>query len=301
MALARARRSHPMSTKMISARAQDDYISLVVPTYNRAAALRACLPGMLAIEGVDEAVVVDDGSIDETPEVLAAVIDPRLRIVRLARNGGVAAARNAGAEAATSPWILYGEDDCEFPPDYALVLLEEARLHEADLIGAPFVGLRNYEERDAVVARLRAVGATRKAMDDDDVFPRRTMETPWLPARMLVRRAVVLALRYDEDYRGNAYREETDFAVRAARAGLRCVLTPRTYSFQVVQHGGGNRLHRASYEWWTARNNWRFLRRHGAWLRLRGEIDSPSGEQLRFIGRRFEANARGWIGARLGR
>jgi glycosyltransferase involved in cell wall biosynthesis len=253
------------------------------------------------MESVDEVVVVDDGSIDETPEVLSEVIDPRLRVVRLARNSGVAAARNAGAEAASGPWILYGEDDCEFPPDYARVLLEEARLYLADLIGAPFVHLRNYEEVDAVVARLRSAGVTLKTMDDGDVFPSGTIETPWLPAGILIRRAVVLALRYDEGYRGNAYREETDFSVRAARAGLRCVLTPRTYSFQVVHHRGGNRLPRMSYEWWTARNNWRFLRRHGGWLRLRGEIGSPSSEQLRFMGRRLETNVRGWIGARLGR
>src|SRR5690349_14322039 len=50
-------------------------ISIVIPTYNRAAALRLNFPHVLAIEDVGEIVVVIDGSNDETPELLAGFGD----------------------------------------------------------------------------------------------------------------------------------------------------------------------------------------------------------------------------------
>jgi GT2 family glycosyltransferase len=111
--------------------------------------------------------------------------------------------------------------------------------------------------------------------------------TPLIPAPALVRRALALELRFDEGFRGNAYREETDFFLRATRAGARCLLTPRTYFWEPGRWAGGQQRPRAATELWTVRNNWRFLRRHGDWLAEAGHIGSPAGEQARFVGRRL--------------
>ena len=74
-------------------------LSVVVPTYNRAWCLAEALDSVLAqdVAGV-ELIVVDDGSTDGTPQLLAGYGDA-LRVLRR-ENRGVSAARNAGIAAA---------------------------------------------------------------------------------------------------------------------------------------------------------------------------------------------------------
>ena len=77
--------------------------TVVVPTRSRWAKLSTTLGVALDQDDVShEVVVVDDGSIDETPARLAEFGDPRLRTVRHDRSRGVAAARNSGIDEARS-------------------------------------------------------------------------------------------------------------------------------------------------------------------------------------------------------
>jgi GT2 family glycosyltransferase len=268
-------------------------LSVVLPTYNRCDALRQNLRGLLELDAVDEFIVVDDGSTDATAELLASVDDPALRVLRSRRNGGAPAARNRGAAAAGSEWVLFAEDDCGFPSDYAAVLLDEAAMHDAEIVGAPMVHVGPEETRDDAVRRARAERGPR-TLDDVAGFPERATLTPLIPAPALVRRRLVALLRFDERYRGNGYREETDFFLRAAGAGARCLLTPRTYFWEEGRFAGGQWRGRAAEEFWCLRNNLRFLRRHAGWLVAEGLITSPLREQTRFAysrARRLAARA----------
>lgn len=85
--------------------------SVVIPTYNRAPLLARTVQAFLQQEGVAlELIVVDDGSSDATPEVLAGFRDPRLRVLRQA-NAGMASARNAGLLQARGRYVLFNDDD----------------------------------------------------------------------------------------------------------------------------------------------------------------------------------------------
>lgn len=90
-------------------------VSVVLPTWNRGWILEQAVDSVLDQDyGNLELVVVDDGSTDDTPQLLSAYGD-RLRIIRQA-NQGVSAARNAGIRAATGELIaLLDSDDTWLP------------------------------------------------------------------------------------------------------------------------------------------------------------------------------------------
>jgi glycosyltransferase involved in cell wall biosynthesis len=111
-------------------------ISVVIPTRNRWQLLRArALPAALSQADVDhEVIVVDDASTDETAAQLAAIEDPRVRVVRREQRGGMSGARNTGIEAASGDWVAFLDDDDLWSPRKLT-----AQLAVADATGADFV------------------------------------------------------------------------------------------------------------------------------------------------------------------
>lgn len=91
-------------------------ISVIIPTYNRAALVpRAIRSALAATQPGDEIIVVDDGSLDDTAAAVAQFGD-RIRYVRT-ENGGVGAARNRGVKLATRPLVTFLDSDDEYVAD----------------------------------------------------------------------------------------------------------------------------------------------------------------------------------------
>lgn len=96
-------------------------ISVVTPAYNSEHFIRECIASVAAQAFSDwEMIVVDDGSIDGTAQVVAGFssVDSRIRLVSKS-NGGVSSARNAGLEAAHGRYVVFLDSDDEMPP-YAM-------------------------------------------------------------------------------------------------------------------------------------------------------------------------------------
>lgn len=88
--------------------------SVIMPAYNAEATIERAIRSVLAQTEPDfELVVIDDGSRDATREIVAALAaqDARVRPLALARNGGVAGARNAGLDAARGRYIAFLDAD----------------------------------------------------------------------------------------------------------------------------------------------------------------------------------------------
>ena len=103
-------------------------VTVVIPTRNRLPLLRPTLASALGQTGVDhEVVVVDDGSTDGTAEHLAALTDPRLRVLTHAEGRGVSQARNAGLAAARFEWVAFLDDDDLWAPDKLAAQVRAAR------------------------------------------------------------------------------------------------------------------------------------------------------------------------------
>ena len=76
-------------------------VSVIIPTFNRAELLPRAIQSVLDQTLPDlELIVVDDGSTDDTLQVLQGFSDPRIRYIRHEANKGLAAARNTGIRAA---------------------------------------------------------------------------------------------------------------------------------------------------------------------------------------------------------
>jgi glycosyltransferase involved in cell wall biosynthesis len=95
----------------------DPEVSVVIPTRNRSELLPTVLAAVLGQEDVAlEAIVIDDGSTDDTPALLAALAEPRLRVLRNDVNAGVARARNRGIAEARGTWVAFIDDDDLWAP-----------------------------------------------------------------------------------------------------------------------------------------------------------------------------------------
>jgi len=108
-------------------------VSVVIPTRSRWRLLStAALPSALEQQDVEhEVIVVDDGSDDETRDRLAAIDDPRLRVVHHDAPLGVARARNAGIEAARGRWVSFLDDDDIWAPQKLRAELDAAESADA--------------------------------------------------------------------------------------------------------------------------------------------------------------------------
>lgn len=109
----------------------DDRISVIVPAYNVAPWLKACLESLLdqTYENL-EILVVNDGSTDDTGAILAEFAEKHPRIIAIEQeNSGVTAARLRGVAAATGSWIGFCDGDDLVEPRMFARLLENAKAY----------------------------------------------------------------------------------------------------------------------------------------------------------------------------
>jgi glycosyltransferase involved in cell wall biosynthesis len=101
-------------------------ISVVMPVFNRAGTVAEAVGSVIAQTYRNiELLVCDDASADDTASVLAAIRDPRIKLLRHATNRGAAEARNTCLEAARGRFIAYLDSDNLWHPRYLEMMAEE--------------------------------------------------------------------------------------------------------------------------------------------------------------------------------
>jgi len=129
-------------------------VSVVIPTFNRAAFLPSAARSALGQTLRDiEVIIVDDGSSDDTPQVVEELRrdDPRVRSVRQDQRG-LSAARNAGLEQVRGGQVAFLDDDDLWVP-HALARLR-AVAGEGEVVGCLAVGFTSTEPALAAPAIL---------------------------------------------------------------------------------------------------------------------------------------------------
>jgi len=114
------------------------FFTVVIPTYNRAGVLGRALSSVLGQSFPDfELIVVDDGSTDNTKEVIFSFADKRIRYLPLLHNQGVNTARNVGVRAARGEWVAFLDSDDEYMPE-ALNTMRKYIRGASDSVGVLF-------------------------------------------------------------------------------------------------------------------------------------------------------------------
>jgi hypothetical protein len=122
-------------------------VSVLVPTFEQAAFIGRALASLQAQTLRDwEALVVDDGSEDDTAAMVAPYLaDPRIRYTRLPRNGGLGRALNAALDGTGAPLVAYLPSDDVIYPEHLATLADA--LEEAQHAVLAFSGLRYHYNR----------------------------------------------------------------------------------------------------------------------------------------------------------
>jgi GT2 family glycosyltransferase len=210
--------------------------------------------------------------------------------VRLEVNKRQSGARNAGAAAATGDYVFYGEDDYELTPGQVATLLDHLERAGADMIAGRRINVLPGESYEAALRRVDGY--------DDPLIERWAVvgnhhmdtgtdrEVPLLDACALIKREIFEHVSFDMDFKGNGWREESDFQLGALEAGFKLVHCPHTLGFHSPggvgkKQGGSRSRSRLNYELWVMRNNARFLRKHWDFLRSgRSELRVPPSVEL---------------------
>jgi glycosyltransferase involved in cell wall biosynthesis len=110
-------------------------LSVVIPAYNEGGSIATILERVLAQRPVQEVVVVDDASRDNTWEVLQKFAsNPRVKLFRHDVNQGKGAALRTGFQRATSDFVIVQDADLEYDPEEYHVMLAPALAGRADVV-----------------------------------------------------------------------------------------------------------------------------------------------------------------------
>jgi glycosyltransferase involved in cell wall biosynthesis len=154
-------------------------------------------------------IVVDDGSTDQTSQIVAGIQDPRIRVVRQP-NAGLSAARNTGLRESSAPLITFLDSDYYFLPDKLEVLSNY---------------LAEHSEIGLVVGRVKYIDEYGNSISESTrtpprlVLPDLLFENPVCVSGVLLRRKWLESVGvFDESLSAC---EDWDLWLRMAYAGCR--------------------------------------------------------------------------------
>lgn len=126
----------------------DDFlkVSVIIPIYNTAEYLPECLDSVISQTLKEiEIICVDDGSTDDTPQILEeyALRDERIKIIHK-ENGGLVAARKTGVMAAKGPYVAFVDSDDWIEKEMYEQLYHIAEEYHVDMVTCGFFLEGNY-------------------------------------------------------------------------------------------------------------------------------------------------------------
>ena len=123
-------------------------VSVIIPTYNRAHLIGRSIKSVLSQSYQDfEIIIVDDGSTDNTKEVVTSFNNERIRYIRHEKNKGEAAARNMGIRVARGKYIAFQDSDDEWLPEKLAKQIELLK-NTLPKVGVAYTGFWKIENNE---------------------------------------------------------------------------------------------------------------------------------------------------------
>lgn len=287
-------------------------LSVVIPVCNGAATIGACLNAVLG-QRLDpssfEVIVVDDGSMDHTAEVVRGF---PVRLLQHDMNRGSTAARNTGVKVAQGEWIAFTDSDCVPSRRWLDLLLAAARSDPTPSAVTGVAGRIVGFPSDAQAARFASLTGH---LDTERQLGHPTFPYAYMPNVMYRRAAIDAAGGFDETMRVYATPE---FHQRVmSNHGGRMLFEPRSvvlhrhpetwrqYWRQQVGYGAGYgmflRRHADRFRWtaWRELQAWGMVAARLAGASIPGRGDSAlvrRGFAIKQMAQRIGFDRTYWLG-----
>ena len=227
-------------------------------------------------EEVREVIVIIDGSTDGTLEFLEDFCRTNdvVRYLDNNVNRGIPFSKNRGIDAAVYEYSFFGEDDLELTENFFKTLSSHMLKMNADVMCGR--GIWRYDTESAEESVIRANELTGPYVNLKTIEIQSVLdvvedrEELILANPMLAKSALFREIRFDENYRGNFWREETDFQLSAREHHYKLACCPHAlcYNFEITNDQGGvYALARLKRERWTITNTWLFVNKHERFIR----------------------------------
>ncbi len=203
---------------MASIREKAVEASVIIPAFNAAACICACLDALGAQKTGHgfEVIVVDDASTDDLSFITAKYAgNLRLRLLRLQTNSGPGAARNAGAGVATGDILLFTDADCVPAPDWLEKMLSP--LADPEIVGVKGVYQTFQNDLWARLAQLEFEERYEKLASHGEIDFIDTYSGAYRRSAFLAAGGFNPGLRQNED---------VDLAFRLKKTGARFLFAP---------------------------------------------------------------------------
>lgn len=226
-----------------------NHISIITPTYNRAYILPIAIKSVLAqTYPYWEMIIVDDGSNDNTKEVVKSFSDERVRYFAQ-KNKGASSARNTALSRARGQWITYLDSDNEFFPECLEVLMRWFSVHPKAFYAVP-QGVKTielYKENKPLCVKDVSHEEYPPTLTPKDIFMRKTHFD--LNAFMHVRSIIDEGIRFDKNLRAF---DDWDFFMQIAERHPETFLyiTEPLYHYH-QRYGGDGVVSNTTYQEWA--------------------------------------------------
>ena len=201
---------------------RDCEISVVVPVFNAESTIERAVDSILGQSlSPLELIVVDDGSTDQTMQVLNSFNDDRIVLVQQPHQGVVAAA-NVGTELAKAPLIARMDADDVSDLERLEKQAKWLRIHELDAVGCQIRITDEQGGRSASLSRY-AKWINDETITSDSIAALRFVELPIVNPTILGRREY-----FELGFRDNGFPEDYDLMLRAAATGMKFGKVPET-------------------------------------------------------------------------
>ncbi len=110
-------------------------ISVIIPTYNRGYIIKRAIDSVINQTFDDwELIIVDDGSDDNTNEIVNDYKDDRIKYIRNRDRKGACYSRNLGMQNAMGEYFCFLDSDCIWRENFLYDRINAAKKHNADFV-----------------------------------------------------------------------------------------------------------------------------------------------------------------------